>query len=745
MISERIVNFRKMSLLLLAMFLVVVGCKSDAASAGDDSTVTSKATASSAKGSSMAELISAKIVSGDFSGARKLLGGSTTHKDAKIGSLVEIISEYEVIADQRDEARQKAYKEQFEKIEEIRAKDKLEDVNDIAEAFVAVIKAKGLANEEQKKAISEMDFVKQLVASSLEKAKAFEQEGKWVDSYSNCYYWLTAMYEDNQEYKDHADKLTEKAMIELSLKDNSCETSIERHEGIKADMLDRSIKALDINYVSVINYGDMAKKGLRRCKLLGEVMAGTQEELAYSAEKENYQAWKDALDELSDGLEGAALIVSRDKFMSTFEEVLAINSVTLKLPEEVVVAQFSEASLEALDPFTTLVWPWQVKDFQKSMTQNFTGIGVQISKVRGVLTVGSLLPDTPAFTSGLDANDQILAVNGEKTKDMTLQCAVSKITGQSGTEVTLTIRHEGDAENKTEDITIKRGRIVVATIRGWQRAEAGKWLHIVDEANNIGYVRLTGFTETTAKDLDNILKGLESKGMKGLVIDLRFNSGGYLQTAADVVDMFVEKGLIVKSQPRWGIANYEMAEKGGTHPNYPVVVLINGQSASASEIVAGALQDEKYKRATLVGEQSYGKGSVQTITPYSGGDSQLKYTMAYYHLPSGQRVKNRYVMEKQGRKDWGIAPDVKVEMRNDELREMLDVQLANDVLTNAKHDDEANPVKRYSLEETLEADRQLAVGILVIKSKIVEAGGTVVTSAKKTSGKTEAVVKAKDV
>jgi carboxyl-terminal processing protease len=214
--------------------------------------------------------------------------------------------------------------------------------------------------------------------------------------------------------------------------------------------------------------------------------------------------------------------------------------------------------------------------------------------------------------------------------------------------------------------------------------------------------------------------------MRGLIFDLRDNSGGYLSTAAAVVDMFVDSGLIVKSQPRWGIANYERASKRGTHPNYPLIVLINGSSASASEIVAGALQDEKFKRATLVGTRSYGKGSVQTIVPYSGEGSQLKYTMAYYHLPSNQRVKNRYEMEKEGRKDWGIAPDVEVEMTSDEIKKHREIQWSNDVLAKAGHQDKnGDSVKRYTAAETIAADPQMRVALMVVRSKILLAGGTI--------------------
>jgi carboxyl-terminal processing protease len=166
---------------------------------------------------------------------------------------------------------------------------------------------------------------------------------------------------------------------------------------------------------------------------------------------------------------------------------------------------------------------------------------------------------------------------------------------------------------------------------------------------------------------------------------------------------------------------YEMAHKKGTHPDYPLVILINSSSASASEIVAGALADKKYKRAILVGTRTHGKGSVQGITGYLGGGAQLKYTMAYYHLPSGQRVESRDEMEKQGRKDWGIAPNVKVELRSDELKKMLEVQRDNDVLVKANHDGTDSEFKKYTIKETLASDPQLAVALLVIKSRLIQA------------------------
>ena len=333
-----------------------------------------------------------------------------------------------------------------------------------------------------------------------------------------------------------------------------------------------------------------------------------------------------------------------------------------------------------------------------------------------------MLPDTPAYKSGLDADDEIVAVDGELTKEMTIYCAISKITGPKGTKVTLTIRRPSTGE--TKDIRITRDKIVVQPLRGWLREADGEWNYWVDPENQIGYVRLTAFTEKSGPDLDEVLRKLEKEGMKGLILDLRFNSGGYLQAAAEVVDLFIKEGVIVKSNPRQGLATYEIAHRSGTHPDYPLVILMNTSSASASEIVAGALQDAKHQRATLVGQRSYGKGSVQVVTPFTGAGSQLKYTIAYYHLPSDQQVKNRYQMEKLGREDWGIAPDVEVTMLSNEMKEMIDIQRGNDVLARTDHEANGGSTDRHTIQESLQADPQLSIGLLVLQSKLVARGQT---------------------
>ncbi|MFZ9033812.1 MAG: S41 family peptidase, partial [Anaerohalosphaeraceae bacterium] len=667
------------------------------------------------------------ICQGDFEQAREILQQMPDHPSA--GQMRILIDRYFQIEEQRDQKRQAAYQEQRDELEKIKERiaetetpDVL-DVNDIDDTMVAVIRTREYAVGDEKAAILDDPFVLDALTQMKVNADADEQQGKWMDAYAHCYYWLTAIFEDDDAYQDKAEELIELSAIELGLKDSTCgETATERYQGIEPEMFLRALQLLGGNYVHEVDYQQMITDALKRCRLLARVLENTQESLAWSATKEQLSEWNLGLETLQP--EDDQLTQNTEKkpesVLRVFEGVLALNAITLKLPETVVIAHFAEAALASLDPFTSLVWPWNVKDFEKSMTQQFTGIGVEISKSTGILKVVSLLPDTPAYKSGLDADDEIVAVDGEPTEDMSIRCAVSKITGPKGTKVSLTIRRPSTGE--TTEVVIRRDKIVVQPLRGWTRDAGGEWNDLIDIENRIGYIRLTAFTENSGPDLDESLRKLEKAGLNGLILDLRFNSGGYLQASADVVDLFVKEGLIVTSKPRQGLETYEIAHRSGTHPDYPMVVLINGSSASASEIVAGALQDPKHRRATLVGQRSYGKGSVQVVTPYTGDGSQLKYTIAYYHLPSNQRVQNRYQVIKEGREDWGIAPDVEVELRTNEIKEMVDIQRNNDVLARTDHEANGGSMKRHAIRETLQADPQLSIGLLVLQSKLTAQG-----------------------
>jgi len=692
------------------------------------------------------------IYKGKFDDADKLAmrayEGSESQLPATARQLVRILDEYKDLHRRRQLAGEQAYKEtlaELEKLETGRAADvdDVNDVNDLVEALSVIAKAGEFADSGQRAELISDAFVKDTVQEAIDKAAEFEVKGKWLDAYTNCYYWLQMIDPNNEGYSDYAERLVDKATVAMAFEDSPCETSGERFSGVEKKMFTRAIDWLDTRYVTLVNYDKMATAALKRCELLAEVLSSSARFADASQtggnsspivaegllDSQKLAVWSATLAESAREAEEASKRtdgLGKREFLRIFEKVLTFNELTVGLPENVLISQFSDAALSALDPYTVIIWPRQIQDFEQMMTNEFMGIGVEISKRKGLLTISSLLLDTPAFSSELDAGDVIEAVNELETKDMSLACAAKKIKGRAGTKVNLRIRRSSEdksAQDKVFEVTITRATITVPTVRGWQRTTSGRWLHMIDEQDKIGFIRLTSFSSDTASGLEEVLDQLESQGLRGLILDLRWNTGGLLDSAVDVADKFIDDGVIVKRKAGFGRTPgpyYEFAESKGTHPNYPVVILINESSASASEIVAGALADEKYERATLVGTRTHGKGSVQGITGYPDGRAQLKYTMAYYHLPSNQMVESKEVVKEKGRNDWGVGPDVEVELRSDELKKMFEVQRSNDVLVRAGHDDGDKAVQKHTIEETLASDPQLAVGLLVVRSKLLQ-------------------------
>jgi carboxyl-terminal processing protease len=688
---------------------------------------------------SVVEQICSDISRGNFAGAQNRIEENKKSATPAVKELENIVLEYEAIDQKRRSQRESLYRQRLTELDKLRTEadvNGLNDVNDINKAFAVIAKASEYADEKQKKELMSIGFVKEVIEKSRVKAAEFESKGEWLNAYVDCYGWLERIDENNDAYTNYAEELLDKANIVASFQDSPCETSQERYEGVKKEMFSKAIDALNFNYVRIIDYSQMADKGINRCRQLADVMTRSYSQIQKSRDESSAKkdkgtvalfippdsnqlaAWFAGLNALSNEIKQSPVGISKDKFIDIFEKVLAINSTTTALPEKVLIAQFAEASLASLDPYTTIVWPQQTSEFEKMMTNEFSGVGIVLSKEKGLLTVGSLMPDTPAYNSGIDAEDVIEKVDGVPTKDMSISCAVKNITGPAGTKVTLTVRRPNEEE--TRDITITRAKITVATILGWQRNQSGQWVYMLDDVNKIGYVRITSFDERTSLGLEKVLQELEAQGMKGLVLDLRFNPGGLLNIAAEVVDKFIDEGGIVSTRPRFGAWTYLSAHKENTHPDYPLVILINRYSASASEIVSGALADPKHKRAVLVGERTYGKGSVQGVVYHPGEGAQLKYTMAYYHLPSGQRVEGQEAMKKQGRTDWGVDPNVAIKLRSDEAEKMSDVRRDNDVLVRAGHVNGSGALKKHTMEEVLESDSQLAIGLLVLKSEVIQ-------------------------
>ncbi|MBU0807836.1 MAG: S41 family peptidase [Gammaproteobacteria bacterium] len=323
--------------------------------------------------------------------------------------------------------------------------------------------------------------------------------------------------------------------------------------------------------------------------------------------------------------------------LRTFAEVMdRIKSAYVEpVSDKTLLENAIKGMLSNLDPHSAYLEPEAFRDLQESTSGEFGGLGIELGSEDGFLKVVSPIDDTPASAAGIQPGDLIVKINGQPTKGLSLMEAVEKMRGKAGTDIELTLLREG---GKPFDVELTRAVIKVKSVKS----------QLLDDG--YGYIRITQFQVNSGEEVGKALAKLRKdngKKLRGLVLDLRNNPGGVLQAAVEVTDHFLKKGLIVYTEGR--IANSELrfnADPADASEGVPLVVLINGGSASASEIVAGALQD--HKRAVLMGTDSFGKGSVQTVLPLNN-DRALKLTTALYFTPNGRSIQAQ-----------GIIPDIEV-------------------------------------------------------------------------------------
>ncbi|MFW8600917.1 S41 family peptidase [Desulfobacterota bacterium M19] len=295
--------------------------------------------------------------------------------------------------------------------------------------------------------------------------------------------------------------------------------------------------------------------------------------------------------------------------------------------------------IASLDPHSSYMTAENFKDLQIETNGSFSGIGIEITIKNGGLVIVSPIEGTPAYQQGLKAGDRIIKINGIYTKDMDMMAAIKLLRGKRGSKVTISIYRRGWP--KLRKFTITRDVIPLHSVKS-RILEPG-----------YAYLRITSFQAKTTKDTLSALKKLRRQGaIKGLILDLRNNPGGLLEQAIGIADIFMNKGIIVSTKGRLADQNMVYrAHRGAVSYDFPMIVLINGGSASASEIVAGALQDSK--RALILGVQSFGKGSVQTVFPLNNG-AGLRLTTARYYTPSGRSIQAR-----------GVTPDITIPLLQD--------------------------------------------------------------------------------
>jgi carboxyl-terminal processing protease len=349
--------------------------------------------------------------------------------------------------------------------------------------------------------------------------------------------------------------------------------------------------------------------------------------------------------------------------------------------------------ISKLDQYSNYIPPDEVERFKSGVENEFGGIGIQVAIQNGQLTITSPIVGTPAYRAGLKAGDVITKIEGVGTEGITLDGAVSKLKGTVGTSVTFTVRHH---DGKEQTVTVTRELVRVDSVLGDTRRDDDSWEWFIDREKKIGYIRVTSFSRRTAEDLRTAIRQLTADGMRGLVIDLRFNPGGLLTSAVEIADMFISEGLIVSTKGRNTPVKEQKAQKAGTYEGFPMAVLVNRYSASASEIVSACLQD--HKRAVIIGERTWGKGSVQNIINLEEGRSALKLTTSSYHRPSGKNI-HRFDGATDA-DDWGVTPDegCVLKMSDKELNDFLEYRRLKDIVQDKGH---VTDVPKYE-------DRQLA-------------------------------------
>lgn len=408
------------------------------------------------------------------------------------------------------------------------------------------------------------------------------------------------------------------------------------------------------------------------------------------------------------------------------------NRDSVDLPTEVIYREFGDGAVHAFDevfddPYSEIVWPDKLRRFQQATEGNFIGVGVLIrhNEKREIMVVNPL-EGTPAYFAGVKPNDLIMQVDGEATVGWSLNDAVDRITGPRGTKVVLGLQREGHED--LVEVPIERDRIKLRTVKGWWKEGLDdhgepRWNWYIDPATRIAYIRLTQFTEDSYADLLGAWAEIAADGRPaGLILDLRYNPGGLLNSAVQISNLFVRNGLIVSGEDKYGRKAFPDYTADPAHADLfgvPTVVVINRGSASASEIVAGCMQ--AHGSAVIVGERSYGKGSVQTVHHVSD-KARLKLTTHYYRLPPADGAERGRLVHKRPRStDWGVNPDIEVRMTSAQVIDSLELRQDADILPQEVVADDAEPRPHVSELLTKGLDPQLETAVLILQARALGA------------------------
>ncbi len=577
---------------------------------------------------------------GEFDQAFKQLD-KLPHRGRVSGKLVGWLKEYR----EKQEARKLADRADFEKYVGY-AKARIER-KEFDLAMDWVLYARDCTEDRDQ--LLQSGWVQELVNHVLEDAENLRREQNWKDAWLR-YSRLGELFEREPRYeKLERDVLTHWRLDTMFGEDTKWEEYV---ENVRWDDAEKALELIEYHYVEPPDFKKIAEAGLEHMLLLADSKSA-QEAFDGLKNKDDRGDFVARVQTRLDRVRRAATVTRRETVGHFRRVIRDINRSSIHLPEELLVAEIMRGALEPLDDFTTIIWPTSSDEFDKHTRGNFIGVGISIvrNRVTDETEVVTPLEDAPAYRAGIQAGDIITHVDGKAIKGLSTNKVVDVITGPRNTEVTLTIRRGAD----DLEFQLRRELVKIQSVKGLKRDREhdGRWQHWLDEESGIAYVRVTGFQRNTVEDVANVLSELEAGNMRGLVFDLRGNPGGLLDSAFHMSELFLGRSEAVVSTRGRDRSENQRFETSGKGPwsDLPLIVLTDDSSASASEIVAGAIQDNKH--GVVVGTRTFGKFSVQNLMPLGRSRAKLKLTTARYYLPSGRSLHREITSE-----TWGVEPDV---------------------------------------------------------------------------------------
>jgi carboxyl-terminal processing protease len=664
----------------------------------------------------------------------------TSFDDPKLAAFGQAIEQYRRNIESREEMRAERIAGAREKL------DAYPDETELDDALMGVVELYEFSID--KASAMEDPTVSRVLEDAEKQAAEHESSGRALEAHS-LYNRLNTLFEESGQYSADLKRLNQRLlMLRLyapeRLHDLQSARRVaegedplppynglgddwaEKLNGINDRMVRESIYRANDFHVGDVDALDMAMGGLVALETMAmtEDLADAFPQLAVPLAVEAFLAGVDESKEYIESRRGRNVDTNQSiqTIHTIIQTTLRMNAETVRIAPEALLHEFGNGAMSRLDEYSAIIWPDELSRFNRSTQGKFTGVGIQISLNDAMeLQVVTPLSGTPAAKAGIRAGDIIKKIDGFDTLGIMLSQAVDRITGPNGSPVNLSIEREG--RDELIEVTLRRATIPIYASKGWARSGPREtdWDYFIDEDAGIGYIRLTQFNETTSAELREAVRQMRAGDrdkLQGIILDLRYNPGGLLNEAVAVANFFVNSSgnVVTQEDGRGRIVERQLLRAGRAElPDVPLVVLINGGSASASEIVAGALQD--YDRAIVVGERSYGKGSVQNVYTLMGGNAAFKLTTHFYKLPDGRLIHRS---SDRDRSLWGVQPDVVVEMLPDQVGDSLRLRQDADVIeldeNGAPIADADRPDPADLLNEGI--DPQLETALLLLRSKV---------------------------